>query len=230
MALNIKFEKNQIEDYGKNPKLEKLINKIKNFIGSKLSEFKEIESIVLFGSLASGKFNKESDIDICILFKQNTPKMLQNTIFNYFLSLGKDLNLSIQCVFFLPEDINNWDRIFIENILAEGQLLYGNSNYYEILIKTLEFKPYQIITLNLRALNSSDKMKLKRILYGYKTTKKYSEKLYKYKKEGIVKKLQGMKLGRGSFIIPEKGLLLVVNKFKEFSIKFSNFRVWMQDI
>ena len=230
MALNIKFEKNQIEDYGKNPKLEKLINKIKNFIGSKLSEFKEIESIVLFGSLASGKFNEESDIDICILFKQNTPKMLQNTIFNYFLSLGKDLNLSIQCVFFLPEDINNWDTIFIENILAEGQLLYGNSNYYEILIKTLEFEPYQIITLNLRALNSSDKMKLKRILYGYKTTKKYSEKLYKYKKEGIVKKLQGMKLGRGSFIIPEKGLLLVVNKFKEFGIKFSNFRVWMQDI
>ncbi|KKK45097.1 MAG: Nucleotidyltransferase domain protein, partial [Candidatus Lokiarchaeum sp. GC14_75] len=162
MALNIKFEKNQIEDYGKNPKLEKLINKIKNFIGSKLSEFKEIESIVLFGSLASGKFNEESDIDICILFKQNTPKMLQNTIFNYFLSLGKDLNLSIQCVFFFPGDINNWDTIFIENILAEGQLLYGNSNYYEILIKTLEFKPYQIITLNLRALNSSAKMKLKR--------------------------------------------------------------------
>lgn len=230
MALNIKFEKNQIEDYGKNPKLEKLINKIKNFIGSKFSEYEEIESIVLFGSLASGKFNEESDIDICVLFKQNTPKMLQNTIFNYFLSLGKDLNLSIQCVFFFPEDINNWDTIFIENILAEGQLLYGNSNYYEMLIKTLEFKPYQIITLNLRALNSSAKMKLKRILYGYKTTKKYSEKLYKYKKEGIVKKLQGMKLGRGSFIIPEKGLLVFVNKLKEFDIKFSNFRVWMQEI
>ncbi len=230
MALNIKFEKNQIEDYGKNPKLEKLINKIKNFIGSKFSEYEEIESIVLFGSLASGKFNEESDIDICVLFKQNTPKMLQNTIFNYFLSLGKDLNLSIQCVFFFPEDINNWDTIFIENILAEGQLLYGNSNYYEMLIKTLEFKPYQIVTLNLRALNSSAKMKLKRILYGYKTTKKYSEKLYKYKKEGIVKKLQGMKLGRGSFIIPEKGLLVFVNKLKEFDIKFSNFRVWMQEI
>jgi predicted nucleotidyltransferase len=230
LALNIKFEKNQVEDSGKNPKLEKLISKIKNFISNKFSEYEEIESIVLFGSLASGKFSEESDIDICVLFKQNTPKMLQNTIFNYFLSLGKDLNLSIQCVFFFPEDINNWDTIFIENILAEGQLLYGNSNYYEILIKTLEFKPYQIITLNLRALNNSAKMRLKRILYGYKTTKKYSEKLYKYKKEGIVKKLHGMKLGRGSFIIPEKGLLVVVNKLKEFDIKFSNFRVWMQEI
>ena len=230
MNLNIKFEKNQMENYGKNPKLEKIINKIKNFIDSKFSKYEEIESIVLFGSLASGKFNEESDIDICILFKRNTPKMLENTIFDYFLSLGKDLNRSIQCVFFFLEDINNWDTIFIENILAEGQLLYGNSNYYEILIKTLEFKPYQIITLNLRALNNSAKMKIKRILYGYKTTKKYSEKLYKYKKDGIVKKLEGMKIGRGSFIIPEKVLIMVENKLKEFDIKFSNFRVWMQDI
>ena len=230
MALNIKFEKNQMEIYRKNPKLEKIINKIKNFIDSKFPKYEEIESIVLFGSLASGKFNEESDIDICVLFKQKTPKILEDTIFNYFLNLGKELNRSIQCVFFFPDDINNWDTIFIENILAEGQLLYGNSNYNELLIKTLELKPYQIITLNLRLLNNSDKMKLKRILYGYKTSKKYSEKIYKYQKRGLVKELQGIKLGRGSFIIPEKFLLFVETKLKEFDIKFSNFRVWMQEI
>jgi len=230
MNLNIKFEKNQMENYGKNPKLEKIINKIKNFIDSKFPKYEEIESIVLFGSLASGKFNEESDIDICVLFKQNTPKIMEDTIFNYFLSLGKELNRSIQCVFFFPDDINNWDTIFIENILAEGQLLYGNSNYNDILIKTLELKPYQIITLNLRLLNNSDKMKLKRILYGYKTSKKYSKKIYRYQKRGLVKELQGIKLGRGSFIIPEKFLLFVETKLKEFDIKFSNFRVWMQEI
>ena len=230
MNLNTKFEKNQMEIYGKNPKLEKIINKIKNFIDSKFPKYEEIESIVLFGSLASGKFNEESDIDICVLFKQNTPKIMEDTIFNYFLSLGKELNRSIQCVFFFPDDINNWDTIFIENVLAEGQLLYGNSNYNDILIKTLELKPYQIITLNLRLLNNSDKMKLKRILYGYKTSKKYSKKIYRYQKRGLVKELQGIKLGRGSFIIPEKFLLFVETKLKEFDIKFSNFRVWMQEI
>ena len=230
MNLNVKFEKNQMEIYGKNPNLEKIINKIKNFIDSKFPKYEEIESIILFGSLASGKFNDESDIDICVLFKQNTPKIMEDTIFNYFLSLGKELNRSIQCVFFFPDDINNWDTIFIENILAEGQLLYGNSNYNEILIKTLELKPYQIITLNLRLLNNSDKMKLKRILYGYKTSKKYSKKIYRYQKRGLVKELQGIKLGRGSIVIPEKFLLFVETKLKEFDIKFSNFRVWMQEI
>ena len=149
---------------------------------------------------------------------------------NYFLSLEKELNRSVQCIFIFPEDINNWDTIFLENILAEGQLLYGNSNFYKELIKVLDLKPYQIITLNLRALNNSDKMKLKRILYGYKTSKKYSEKIYRYQKRGLVKEFQGIKLGRGSFIIPEKFLLFIETKLKEFDIKFSNFRAWMQEI
>jgi len=226
----VKLEESEIKNLKNASKLEEIIKNIKTFIDNNLSKYEEIENIILFGSLATGRFNKESDIDICILFKRYTPKGMENTIFNYFLNLGKELNRSIQCIFFFLEDINNWDTIFVENVLAEGQSLYGNSNYYETLIKTLNVKPYQIITLNLRALNNSAKMKLKRILYGYKTTKQYSEKIYKYKKKGLVKELQGMKLGRGSFIIPEKFLFLIENKLKEFDIKFSNFRVWMQEI
>ncbi len=226
----MKLEESQIKNFRSISKLEEIINSIKIFIDNNLSKYGEIESIILFGSLASGKFSEESDIDICVIFKQSTPKNLEGSIFNCFLNLEKELNCSIQCVFIFPEDINNWDTIFLENILAEGQLLYGNSNYYETLINALEFKPYQIITLNLRALNSADKMKLKRILYGYKTIKKYSKKTYKYQKKGLLKEIKGIKLGRGSFIIPEKYFLLVENKLKEFDIKFSNFRAWMQEI
>ena len=226
----MKLEESQIKNFRSISKLEEIINSIKIFIDNNLSKYGEIESIILFGSLASGKFSEESDIDICVIFKRSTPKNLEDSIFNCFLNLEKELNRSIQCVFIFPEDINNWDTIFLENILAEGQLLYGNSNYYETLIKALEFKPYQIITLNLRALNSADKMKLKRILYGYKTIKKYSKKTYKYQKKGLIKEIKGIKLGRGSFIIPEKYFLLVENKLKEFEIRFSNFRAWMQEI
>lgn len=230
MSLNMKLEKGQMKNLRKDPKLEKIIKQIKTYIGNYLSKYEEIENIILFGSLASGKFNENSDIDICILFRPSTPKSMETTIFNYFLNLGKELDRSIQCIFFFPEDINSWDTIFLENILAEGYLLSGKPNYFETLIKALKLKPYQIITLNLRALNSSAKMKLKRILYGYKTSKKYSEKIYRYQKRGLVKELQGIKLGRGSFIIPEKFLFFVETKLKEFDIKFSNFRVWMQEI
>ncbi len=228
--MKLEDSKSKIENLRSISKLEEIINYIKTFIDTNLSKYEEIENIILFGSLASGKFSEESDIDICVIFKRSTPKNLEGTIFNCFLNLEKELNRSIQCIFIFPEDINTWDRIFLENILAEGQLLFGNSNYYEVLIKALELQPYQIITLNLRALDSADKMKLKRILYGYKTKKKYSKKVYKYQKKGLVKELKGIKLGRGSFIIPEKHFILVENKLKKFDIRFSSFRAWMQEI
>jgi len=230
--LNFEEDKgrSKIENLRSTSESEDIINNIRSFIEVNLSKYEEIKSIILFGSLASGKFTQESDIDICVILKKNTPKILEGTIFNSFLNLEKYLNRSIQCVFIFPENIKNWDNIFLENILAEGQLLYGNSNYYEVLIKALDFQPYQVITLNLRKLDSADKMKLKRILYGYKTKKKYSKKIYRYQKKGLIKELNGIKLGRGSFIIPEKSFKLIENKLKEFDITFSNFRAWMQEI
>lgn len=228
--MNLEEGRSKIKNLRSTSELEDIIGNIKSFIEINLSKYKEIESIILFGSLASGKFTQESDIDICVIFKENAPKNLEDTIFNYFLNLEKELNRSIQSVFIFPENIKNWDSIFLENILAEGQLLYGNSNYYEVLIKALDLQPYQVITLNLKKLDNADKMKLKRVLYGYKTKKKYSKKVYKYQKKGLVKELKGIKLGRGSFIIPEKYFNMVENKLREFDIRFSSFRAWMQEI
>ena len=68
MSLNMKLEKNQMKHLRIDPKLEKIINQIKTYIGNYLSKYEEIENIILFGSLASGRFNENSDIDICILF------------------------------------------------------------------------------------------------------------------------------------------------------------------
>jgi predicted nucleotidyltransferase len=224
----LKLEEGKRENF--TSKSKEIISDIKTFIEINMSKYEEIESIILFGSLASGRFSKESDIDICIILKRNTPKDMEGTIFNHFLKLEKELNRSIQCIFIFPKEISNWDPILLENVLAEGQLLYGNANYYNLLIETLGLQPYQIITLNLGKLDRADKMKIKRILYGYKTKKKYSEKVYKYQKKGLIREINGIKLGRGSFVIPEKYFNLVEKKLTEFDIRFSNFRAWMQEI
>ena len=224
----MKLEEGKRENF--TSKSKEIISDIKTFIEINMSKYEEIESIILFGSLASGRFSRESDIDTCIIFKRSTPKDMEGIIFNHFLKLEKELNRSIQCIFIFPKEISNWDPILLENILAEGQLLYGNSNYYRLLIDTLGLRPYQIITLNLGKLDRADKMKLKRILYGYKTKKNYSEKVYKYQKKGLIREINGIKLGRGSFVIPEKYFNLVEKKLTEFDIRFSNFRAWMQEI
>ncbi len=206
------------------------ITTIKEFIQKNISRYDEIDSVILFGSFATKTYNNESDIDLCVLFKKGINLKSEDIIFDKFLDLGKKLDKSIQCVFIIPEEINNLDRIFLENILAEGQLLYGTSNYYELFIKYLDLEPFQIITLNLRSLNNSTKMKLKRLLYGYKTNRKFSNKTYTYQKTGFVQELRGIKLGRGSFIIPEKHMPIIYENLKSYDIKFSSYRVWMQKI
>lgn len=206
------------------------IELIKKLLNKNISKYNNIDSIILFGSFATGNYTEESDIDLCVLFKKGTNKDYEDAIFEHLLLIERELDRSIQCVFIFPEEINNWDRIFLENILAEGELLYGNSRYKTIFLKVLELEPYQIITLNLKNLDHSTKMKLKRALYGYKTNKKYFNKIYAYQKSGIVRELYGIKLGKGSFMITENKLTRIKEIFNSFDIKFISFRVWMQRI
>ena len=154
---------------------------------------------------------------------------MENDIFNNFLDLGKELNRLVQCVFIYPEEMENWDSNFIENILAEGRLIYGTSNFLEIPFKTLKLKPFLIIKFNLRELDKSIKMKIKRMLYGYQTQKRYEKKIYQYQKDGLVQEIKGFKLGRGAFLIPEKYLWLIESKFMEYNVNFTHFRVWLQE-
>ncbi len=227
--MNLRLEEENIKFIKKNEEQEKLIKYIKNFIKKNQSKFKNIDSILVFGSLTSGTFTDESDIDICIFLKKNTPKAIENNIFSNFLDLEKKIDRLVQCIFIYPEEIENWDSNFIENILAEGRLIYGTSNFLEIPFKTLKLKPFLIIKFNLRELDKSIKMKIKRMLYGYQTKKRYFKKVYQYQKDGLVQEIKGFKLGRGAFLIPEKYLWLIENKFMEYNVNFTHFRVWLQE-
>ncbi|MFX1314146.1 MAG: hypothetical protein ACFFHD_16285 [Promethearchaeota archaeon] len=60
--------------------------------------------------------------------------------------------------------------------------------------------------------------------------KEILKKTFRYQKKGLITKIKGIKLGRGSFIVSEKDFQLVENKLKEFDIRYSNFRIWMQSI
>jgi predicted nucleotidyltransferase len=209
---------------------KELLMEIKNFFRDKKSEFSKVDSIILFGSYALKNYKKNSDIDLCVVFKSETPRNLETDIFGYFLDLSKRIDILIDVIFIYPEQIDTIDHTLLESILAEGQLLYGNENSKELLLKNIKLQPYQIITFNLKNINRNDKMKFKRMLYGYKTSREYSRKKYNYHREGLIHKVKGQKLGSGTIIIPEENLPLIEKEFKAFNINFINFRVWKQKI
>jgi predicted nucleotidyltransferase len=207
-----------------------LLSQLKDLISKNLNNIHEIESIILFGSYATRTYNEESDIDICILFNKGANRELEDIAFNYFLDLGKSIDKNIQCLFIYPEDIHHFDRILLEDILTEGKLLYGTNSYYSLFFQMLDLEPYHLITMDLKNINIPEKMKLKRLLYGYQSSKRYSDKIYTYSKKGFLQKHDGIKLGRGSFVIPEKKAHLIEEQLNSFQVQFSRLRIWMQKI
>jgi len=46
-------------------------------------------------------------------------------------------------------------------------------------------------------------MRFRNELYGYNTTRKYKKKIYRNIKQGLLKKLNGRKIGLGTIMIPK---------------------------
>ncbi len=111
----------------------------------KIATQNDLQFIILYGSYATGKNKKDSDLDIAVLQNQNSQKKLQ--FLEIFEPLQKifpkfDLDLS-----FLDKN----DTLFLYEVTANSQLLYGNSDEY------LEFKSYAFR----RYFDESDLFKLK---------------------------------------------------------------------
>lgn len=209
---------------------QKIMQEISDFIENNFKKYNKIASIILYGSLARHELNDDSDVDICVLFEKGTDISLEGVIFDYFLDLGKEINRNIQCTFIFPEELDKWDSNFIENVLAEGKLIYGSKDFIKLFLNKIGLEPFQIVVLNLSNISNASKMRLKRILYGYTSKKRYSNKEYIYNKKGLIQKYKGQKLGKGTFLIPEKSFPFIKYELSQFDIKFYNIRVWIQKI
>jgi len=102
-----------------NKKTNELIEEIK-----KISKnYSEIETAILFGSVARDQAEKESDIDVCIILKNDDTK---SNISNKILDLEEKYDKNIDLIFTGPS-FKKLDRQFIETILLEGITIYGKN-------------------------------------------------------------------------------------------------------
>ncbi len=51
-----------------------------------------------------------------------------------------------------------------------------------------------------------------------------------YDRKGIVNLYNGIKLGRGSFVNPEKDSYLIEAKLENFKVRFWKMRIWIKKI
>jgi len=202
-----------------NKKTNELIEDIKK--SSK--NYSEIETAIIFGSVARDQAGKESDLDICIILKNEN---LKSNISNKILDLEEKYDKNINLVFTNPS-FKNLDRQFIETILREGIVVYGKKP--DASIQQLELEPYEIIKFDLSNLDHSKKMKIKRLLYGIKTKKKYKGKIYTNKQKGLVEKLDGLRIGIASIMIPEKKSWEIENILRENGVSLRKITIWLSN-
>lgn len=178
----------------------------------KTSSLNNVLFVFLFGSVAREEADKRSDIDFCVITNNNDKKKISSIA----LDLEKKYDKNIQLV--INKNFTKLDSYFIKNLFQEGILLYASNPI--IKLKNLKCEEFTLFSFSLSNLSQSEKMKIKRALYGYETEKKQKNKVYKSTSKGLVRELNGLSVGRGAILIPIKNSRYVENIFEDKKIKF----------
>lgn len=195
-----------------------------------VSDFDIVLSIFLFGSVTKEEADKRSDIDFLIVFdtERNVNKLKEKKeITQIVLDLERKFDRGMQVVF-SNKKFDGFDRQFLEEVFKEGILLFGRVP--QIDIQKLKLRPHSLFYYSLRGMSKSDKMRVRRALYGHKTIKKYKGKTYKSEVKGLIEHLNGQRTGIASVLIPTKNSSIFINTLKNFGVKYQKIDVWISEI
>lgn len=101
-------------------------------------DLSKINSIILFGSFATGEINGNSDIDICIITKESANFSVDEKKLKKYVRIEDDYDLSI--IIYPPSTINvmlESGSLFLWHLNLEGKIIYGR-NFFNEQIKQLK--------------------------------------------------------------------------------------------
>lgn len=185
----------------------KFTNKIKNF--------DEILSVVLFGSVARGDFDKYSDVDIAIIYSRKNPEIIQK------------INL------LAPEKFQvlhlTLDELVDEPTLAgalsgEGILLHGKP--VTLSIEDEDLKSQMIIAYDTTDLKRNIRSKLYRTLYGGSSTYYVGGVKKKKKYPGIIERITAKKLAKSVILVDRHNAPEIIKTLRRFNAKWKEIPVW----
>lgn len=176
---------------------------------------RNILSIVLFGSVATGDDIRTSDIDIAIIYAKKD--------YEQQLLIDELKSENIQLTHLSLEELN--EELEIQYALAgEGILLYGKPLH--VSVKENELIPKMLLVYELKELDQSTRKKLHRALYGGETVSHYKNKTYKSRIEGIVAQVDAQKLGKSVLYCEKRNAHAIIRVFKNLNVPWKEIAVW----
>ena len=196
----------------------------------RVSDIDIMQYIILFGSVARGEADRRSDVDFLVVFDTELPPESikeRERIGEIALDLEKKYDRSIQIIF-TNRNFDGLDRQFVEEILREGIILYGRIP--QIDVGKLKLEPFTLIHFSLKRLGKSDKMRVKKALYGHRTVKEYKGKVYRSEVKGLVEEFGGIRTGIASVLIPARKTKEFLEVLKKFGVEYNTIDVWISRV
>lgn len=183
-----------------------------------------IRRIILFGSVARGDFDRESDIDLFIDVQSDKPDVSLSIkkVLNQFETRAEK-TWKLRGVYphlkLIVDDLEKqkWGELRQE-IGSYGLLLYGRFRE-----APQKISHRMLIAYELNKLPQKSKMALLRRLYGYTTKKGRKE----YQQEGLLQKLGGIKMGANVLVVPQEGFASLKKVLVELRVPYTVKSVWV---
>ena len=181
------------------------------------SKVKDIDKIILHGSIARDDFDEESDIDLFIDTKnKKLEKTINNILDNYYKTKRfkewklKGINKPISII---VGDLNSKEWKDLKRaIINTGIILYGK-------YKSNVEKIYQYTLFSFENIKPDKKrIAIFRKLFGFKVGKKQYP--------GLVDKIDGVKIGKGSILIPAEHVQKIKKYFQEKKVNIKIYDFW----
>ena len=173
----------------------------------------KIKGIYLFGSVARGDFDKDSDIDLFIDSDSKETKSIIEKALNKFYNSEDNKKFQLMGIENelkpIAGNLSNWD--LKESVENDGLVLYAQS-------LSSGLRSYEIVTMD-SIKNIAQRNRVLRHLSGRKE-KHYNDK-------GVIKQLGGETLNPRVFIIPSENANTILRIISKENIKYQLRKIWM---
>ena len=181
------------------------MKKLKISLKNLLKKEKFLVDIFIFGSALKSK-EKPNDTDLITLFRDKDYEKIEAILYK-IKKIGDGLGINLHTEPIIIDNLHNQD-IYV-SLLHEGFSIKNN----QFLSELLGFKPFLLITYNLKNRKNSDKVRFSYALYGRK------------KGEGLLNNLNGKALGRGSILVPINKQEIVKEFFKQWGVEYKEQKI-----
>ncbi len=187
-----------------------------DFVSYLISKEKRIDKVILYGSIARGDFDEESDIDLFIDTKDKIEKKVFKILDNYYKTKKfrewelKGIKNDFSCIVGRL-DSKEWKNLK-RSIINTGFVLYGKYK-----AESEKINQYTLFCFeNIKP--DKKRVVIFRTLFGFSSNRK--------KYPGLVEKINAVKVGKGCILVPAEHTNELKKYFQKKKVTVRLYDLW----